>query len=321
MKIGFPLISVIVPNYNHEKYLNQRLECIFNQTYSNFEVILLDDCSTDKSQEILLEYAKNPKVSHCIFNTTNSGNTFVQWNKGIALAEGEYIWVAESDDFCDLQFLEKLVQPFLLDPEINLVYCQSNRVNEADTITGNWFNHTEGLDPFLFLTNFVMDGNVFIEKFLIYKNVIPNASAVLFKKKMVLQLGELDIDPVLRTCGDWLFYLKLVTNHKLAFVAESLNNFRYHSQSVIAGAVQKMTWARIIEIDFIMRRKMLDFLSEEEPYNFEAISKTNNQIVRNLTYERGMYYYGNNKKIKGLLIVGGVFDIFVKKYNFKKKLM
>jgi glycosyltransferase involved in cell wall biosynthesis len=73
----------------------------------------LDDCSTDKSQEILLEYADNPKVSHCVFNKINSGNTFIQWNKGTALAKGDYIWIAESDDFCELNFLEELIQPLI----------------------------------------------------------------------------------------------------------------------------------------------------------------------------------------------------------------
>ena len=76
MKTNNPLISIIVPNYNHEKYLKQRLECIFNQSYFNFEVILLDDCSLDKSQEILLEYGKNPKVSHCVFNEVSNGKFF-----------------------------------------------------------------------------------------------------------------------------------------------------------------------------------------------------------------------------------------------------
>ena len=66
-----PLISVIVPNFNHVKYLTQRLNSIFNQTYSNFEVILLDDCSTDNSREILSKYARNKKVSHCVFNENN----------------------------------------------------------------------------------------------------------------------------------------------------------------------------------------------------------------------------------------------------------
>jgi glycosyltransferase involved in cell wall biosynthesis len=320
MKIGFPLVSVIVPNYNHYNYLIQRLNCIFNQTYSNFEVILLDDCSSDKSREILLEYAKNPKVSHCVFNIVNSGNTFIQWNKGIELAKGDYIWIAESDDFCELNFLEELIQPVMQNSEINLVYCQSNRADETSKVTGNWLKHTDNLDAELFLTSFVMNGNEFIERFLIYKNVIPNASGVLFRKDYAVQLGILDMDPLIKTCGDWLFYLKLITNNKVAYVNKSLNNFRYHSQSVIANAVKKLNWATIIEIDFLMRRKMFDFLSINKPHNFVPVFKINKSIIKNLEYERGMFYYKNDEKIKGILILCSVLDIFIKKYNFKKNL-
>jgi glycosyltransferase involved in cell wall biosynthesis len=180
-----PLISIIIPNYNHFNYLVQRLESVFNQTYTNFEVILLDDCSTDNSRAILLEYATNPKVSHCVFNEINSGNTFVQWNKGLSLAKGEYIWVAETDDFCELNFLEELIKPLIADKDIVLSYCQSNRVDENGVVTGTWLNHTEDLDVELFTTDFCMEGNEFVERFLIYKNVIPNASAVLIRQEVL----------------------------------------------------------------------------------------------------------------------------------------
>lgn len=59
-----PKKSIIVPNYNHAKYLPKRLDSIVNQTFQNFEVILLDDCSTDNSLEIIEEYAKGPRVTH-----------------------------------------------------------------------------------------------------------------------------------------------------------------------------------------------------------------------------------------------------------------
>lgn len=320
MQFKQPLISVIVPNYNHYNYLVQRLECVFNQTYSNFEVILLDDCSVDKSQEILLEYAKKPKVSHCVFNDTNSGNTFIQWNKGIELAKGDYIWIAESDDFCELNFLEELIQPLLQDPEIKLAYCQSNRADETSKITGSWISHTDNLDNSLFFNNFVMDGNEFIERFLIRKNVIPNASGVLFSQECAVQLGKLDIDPVLKTCGDWLFYLKMLTNHKVAFISKSLNNFRFHSESVIAGIVKHSKLDSIIDIVIDMRIKVIDYLSIKKPCNLATILGINNQIVRRLKYEKAMFYVRNNKKIKGGLILLTVLDVFIIKYEFKDSL-
>ena len=100
------MVSIILPNYNHSVYLKERLDSIFNQTHQNFEVILLDDCSTDGSLKILEPYKRHPTVSHFIVNTQNSGSPFKQWQKGLKLAKGHYVWIAESDDFCDLNFLE-----------------------------------------------------------------------------------------------------------------------------------------------------------------------------------------------------------------------
>lgn len=99
-----PLISVIIPNFNHAPYLKQRIDSVLNQTYDNLEIFLLDDCSKDNSRKILLSYKNNPKVKEIIFNDKNSGSTFKQWEKGFELSHGEYIWIAESDDYCDAFF-------------------------------------------------------------------------------------------------------------------------------------------------------------------------------------------------------------------------
>ena len=104
------LISVILPNYNHANYLEERLDSILNQTYTNFELIILDDASNDKSLSILEKYKKHKKVSHFIINKKNTGSPFLQWKKGLELARGEFIWIAESDDFCELNFLETQVK-------------------------------------------------------------------------------------------------------------------------------------------------------------------------------------------------------------------
>ncbi len=317
MNNGLPLVSIIVPNYNHYNYLKERLDCIFKQTYPNFEVILLDDCSTDKSQEVLLEYAKNPRVSHCVFNNTNSGNTFIQWNKGIALAKGEYIWIAESDDFCTLNFLDELTKPLMQNPEITLVYCQSNSVDESGSIIGNWLAHTDSFDKMLFLESFTLEGNEFIERFLIYKNVIPNASSVLFKKERALLLGQLDLDPFLKYNGDWLFYLKVLSNEKIAYVSGSLNYFRFHSKSVIANACVSENFMSIIDIELKTRSKMLSFLTKAKPYNLSGVKKTNKQIVKSLIYEKAFYYFRDNKKLRGFLMLLKVLDVFIKNYKFK----
>lgn len=305
------LVSIIIPNYNHEKFLKQRLESIFNQTYTNFEVILLDDCSTDRSKGILLEYAKNPKVNHCVFNEINTGNTFLQWNKGIALAKGEFIWIAESDDFCDSNFLEEVCKPLIENKEVVLSYCQSNRVEENGIETGNWLNQTNDLDKDLFLKDFVFDGNEFIENFLIYKNVIPNASAVIFRKSNLIQTGYLDLNSLLKYNGDWLFYLKMIANNKIAFVKKPLNNFRFHSQSVITSGFDSKPLQFKIEVNICFRESIAYFFKKMNLINFRRIVKINNRFLKEYKYKLGLFYVNNNEKVKGFFLMISVADILV----------
>lgn len=314
-----PLISVIVPNYNHEKYLRQRLDSIFNQTYPNFEVILLDDCSTDNSRAILSEYSNNDKVAHCVFNQINTGNTFVQWNKGIALAKGEYIWIAESDDYCSDSFLEKVFQPFLENQDIVLSYCQSNRVNENGEITGNWIEYTNRFNATLFQQNFILPGNDFIKQFLVYRNAIPNASAVLFKKSRISELGFLNEDISLKCNGDWLFYTKLISTKKIAFLSNSENNFRFHSQSVIAQSSKNENRIDTIEILIAMRENMIDYFTNQT-FDANDIIKLNKKQIRILRYEKAMFLIRNKEKIKGGIILFSVGDLFIKNYKFYKSL-
>ncbi|SNR36610.1 glycosyltransferase family 2 protein [Lutibacter flavus] len=320
MKNSSPLVSIIVPNYNHSKYLKQRLDSVFKQSYENFEVILLDDCSTDNSREILTKYAKNTKVSHCIFNSSNSGNTFIQWNKGISLAKGEYVWIAESDDFCELNFLESVLEPMLNNHEIVLSYCQSYRVNKNGIVTGSWLNHTEDLDSQLFLSNFTMYGNEFIERFLIYKNIIPNASAAVIKKKALDKLGSKNIISKLRYCGDWVLYFKLIANNEISYSAKLLNNFRYHSGSVIAKANKKENRITIIDIDNVMKKKVLKFLRSQNLSNFKKIVKINKGIINKLKYKKAILLIRNGGKVKGFILLGTVLDVFLKNYKFKNNL-
>ena len=316
-----PKVSVILPNYNHAPFLNQRLDSVFNQTFQDFEVILLDDSSTDTSRDILLSYSKNSKVSHCIFNETNSGNTFKQWAKGVSLAKGDLIWIAETDDYCETDFLEKLIKPFQKEDQVVLAYCQSNRVNEHSKVTGNWITHTNDLDTSLFLTNFSMDSNEFIENFLICKNVIPNASAVVFRKSAVDIPRHFDITPEFRYCGDWMFYFKLIINKRVAFVSESLNNFRYHSSSVIANAAKSESRIKIIDIDYRMRRVLMKYLKQNVSNKYNIIKNKNNFIKRNyLAYEKALLLIRKGNKIEGYILLLSVFDLFYKNYNFKKNL-
>ncbi len=225
-----PLISIIVPNYNHYNYLQQRLESIFNQTYQNFEVILLDDASTDASCQLLESYSKHPKVSHFIINKKNSGSPFKQWEKGLELAIGKYIWIAESDDYSEFTFLENCIKYIMEQPNIGIVYAQSIDVNELGHVLNNRIVFTKEFLPNIWKNNFLIKGKKFIKNYLLEKNVIPNASAVLFKKELVNSAIFTSELLNMKYCGDWFFWIKLSMNTSIGFLAKDLNYFRNHEQ-------------------------------------------------------------------------------------------
>ena len=119
-----PAVSVIVPNYNHARFLAERVESILRQTYQDFELILLDDCSQDDSRGVLERYGSDPRV-RLEFNEANSGSPFKQWAKGVRMSQGKYVWVAESDDYADARLLERLVAALESDERIAFAYCRS----------------------------------------------------------------------------------------------------------------------------------------------------------------------------------------------------
>jgi len=231
-------VSVILPNYNYARYLNQRIDSILNQTFPDFELIILDDSSYDNSKEIIESYKKLDNRIRTIYNNENSGNPFIQWKKGIELAKGNYIWIAEADDYCENTLLAKLLDPFKSNSNIGISYCQSNKIDTNGQITELWTEHFDLQIKNKFKKDFVYTGLEFIEKYLIYQNVIPNASAVLLAKSVYKSVDGVNVE--INNCADWLLWLKMLNNSHVAFIAEPLNYFRRHENSIIHKSPQQL---------------------------------------------------------------------------------
>jgi len=225
-----PKISIVVPNYNHKPYLQQRLDSIYNQTYKNIEVILLDDCSSDGSPEILKAYQeKYPQITRCEFNAANSGSPFAQWKKGVALATGDLVWIAESDDFCESDFLEKLV-PFFADESILLSYANTIFVDDEGKRHPFAFEtYVAQIDPQHWQSSYIETAHNEVNRALGLLNTIPNVSSVLFRRpEGHVPLFEDPKWPAMKVCGDWIFYLQLILGGRLAFCRETTSYFRIH---------------------------------------------------------------------------------------------
>lgn len=225
-----PKVSVIVPNYNHAAYLRQRLDSIYAQDYANVEVILLDDCSTDGSREILVDYARRhaANTTTC-FNEANSGGVFNQWKKALELATGELVWIAESDDYCDPNYLSELVR-FFRNEAVMLAFSRTQ------------FIEREG-EPVLSTEKFLRDclgdlvGGPFIRSahWLVNrawgrKNIVPNVSSALFRHPGRMPLLADANWRGLRLFGDWIFYLHLVRGGLVAYSPATTNYYRQHDQ-------------------------------------------------------------------------------------------
>ncbi len=230
-------VTVIIPNYNHAPYLPQRIDSVLNQTFQDFEVLLLDDCSSDNSREIIAEYASRDPRIRVVLNEHNSGSTFKQWNKGIALAKGQYVWIAESDDYAELDFLATLVARLDENSRVGLAYCQSFSVDENGTplltgllATATWAPFYTDLDPELWKNDFTLPGLGLVRRFMSYRNIIPNASAVLLRRAILEHVGP--ADESFRIVGDWLFWVKILAVCDASFVARPLNYFRSHLNNV-----------------------------------------------------------------------------------------
>lgn len=224
-----PQVTVIIPNFNHARFLDRRIQSVLNQTFTDFEVLFLDDASTDNSREVFERYSHDPRV-RSLQNLTNSGSAFKQWNKGVREARGKYIWIAESDDYADEKLLETLVQRLEENPCVGVAYCQSWCVDEEGNrvSTMNWW--TDDINPKRWEEDFVGDGLQECRQTLVIKNTIPNASAVVFRKDVYLALGG--AEESMMVCGDWMCWVKCLLKSDVAFTSKPLNSFRKHSDSV-----------------------------------------------------------------------------------------
>ena len=217
-------VSVIIPNYNHAPYLRERIESVLAQTYRDFEVILLDDCSTDASPEIINHYRDHEKVSHVVLNTENSGTTFKQWARGIELARYDWIWIAESDDWCEPTLLQNLVAG--IGDATCISYCQSIIVRENAVLPAPETPHFYK----------VYGGDEFISRLMLEYPALYNASMAIFKKSCYYQLDKKFTE--FRFCGDWLFWILVARQGEVVVSGKRLNYFRKHGADV-SGRAQK----------------------------------------------------------------------------------
>ena len=222
-----PAVTIVVPSYNYAAYLRQRIDSLLAQTYQDFEIVFLDDASTDDSVAVIREQFDSSRM-RLDLRPTNSGNPFVQWNRGAALARGRYLWFAEADDWADPEFLHRMVAVLEAHPKVGLVHCPFWRVDGAgvaENFAPIWWRD---LHPTRWTRDFVRPGREEIG-FLAQWNVISNGSGVLLRRDVFTQVGG--ATERLRLAADWELWVKMLLVSDVGFVATPLNYWRWHDRT------------------------------------------------------------------------------------------
>lgn len=279
-----PLVSIIVPNFNHAPYLRQRLETIYAQTYTNFEVILLDDASTDSSRDILKEFqALHADNTRLIFNEKNSGGVFNQWRKGLTAAQGELIWIAESDDFSAPNFLTELV-PAFADDAVQLAFCRTDFVQDGEKIFTTE-QYLIDMPDFDLTKDFAMTAADFVECGFGVKNIIPNVSSVVFRRPNEIrnELSELWSD--MKLCGDWAFYLDIIKGGCVYYSPAATNFYRVHKKSTSLKVQREPRY-------FIEHERIAEFVAK----NYSVSAEVHEAHFQKLEEHFFGYYGGKDRR-------------------------
>lgn len=223
-----PLVSVILTSYNHERYLSKAIESLVNQSYENIEIIIIDDASTDGSQDILLKYNNIKKVKTYI-NKINSGSYVNSTNYGATKANGDFLLFAQCDDYSEPNQIEKLLNSALENRSCQIVYSMSKMIDTHGKIINNDYEIRERFFKKHVTKSTKITGSMML-RLLSYSCVIPNLSAVLMTKTLYTELGGFSNDYIV--VADWDFYLRASKITDFYYIKEPLNNFRQHGETI-----------------------------------------------------------------------------------------
>ncbi len=222
-----PLVTICMPVYNGEQFLMESLTGVVNQSYSNLEILIVDDQSTDRSEEIIRSFSEKDNRIVYVQNDINLG-LVGNWNKCLNLAKGDWIKFHFQDDLIHIEGVENLLRSAQQN-EVSLVISDRS-------YTGADRNISLYNDPSLRLSNSFKSGIVDPESvFQLFrndflgKNFLGEPIVGLFSKKLIDKYGV--FNNTLKQICDFEYWLRICTNESFYFLDESLVTFRVHQSS------------------------------------------------------------------------------------------
>ncbi|MBW4618436.1 MAG: glycosyltransferase [Cyanosarcina radialis HA8281-LM2] len=316
-----PKISVVMPVYNCERYLREAVESVLNQSFTDFEFVIINDASTDSTDEILAEFARQDERIIILENQENLGLTG-SLNKGIDRARGEYIARQDADDISLPERLKKQVALLDSNSEVVLVSCNIEKIN------------AEG-KPFAIMER-ACPANL-VAWYLLFYNRLSGHSQVMFRRKTVNMLGG--YSKKYPYCEDYELWCRLAGVGIVRILPEVLLQQRFHSTSVSAKkqAEQKqdiLELARsnikqLTELDlspseienlnsfWVGHTKSANFLDSSNLRHFNAQMQ---DILKVFVQKKSLGSPSNSLENELKSVVGKQFIYWANMYSFKNKL-
>ena len=203
-------ISVVIPTYNYGRFLREAIDSVLAQTYAPLEILVVDDGSTDDTEQIVASYGERVRY----IRQRNAGVGAAR-NNGIAQARGEYVAFLDSDDIWLPQKLEKQIARFEADPELGLVYCGAERFNESGVVSVS----LEGSEGWIAPRLLGLDAEV-----------ITAGSGIMVPRRVAEEAGGFDVR--LPPSEDWDFAYRIAVRYRVGFVREVLVRYRQHGAGI-----------------------------------------------------------------------------------------
>lgn len=214
-----PKVSVILPCFNHARFVTEAAESVLGQTHRDLELIITDDCSSDNSWEVIKGIAARDERVRIIRHEKNQGLPTSR-NDGLRIATGEFIAFCDADDVWEPQKAAAQVELLLDNPTYDVVYCETLIIDEHSRLTGQRFSQIYPLAK-------VTSGWLFAE--LVKRNFI-NVQSAMMRKSCLKTVSQFDAD--LGVLEDWWYWVQLAPHHQFLYSPQPLARYRIHSQSM-----------------------------------------------------------------------------------------
>ncbi len=259
-----PLVSVVIPTYNSGSYVVEAIESVLAQTYKNFEILVVDDGSTDDTKEVLVKYEGKIRYLY-----KSNGGVSLARNYGIEHSAGDYVAFLDADDVWLPEKLVKQMAAIAREPGAEAAHTAFS--------IGDVKLETIGMGKVLRSEQEVLDDLFFVG------NVVGTPSSVVVEKEMLARIGG--FDPELSQCADWDMWIRIALATGIVFVDEPLIKYRQHDGNMSNNAV-------LLESDSTL---MFDkaFNLEGLPYHIrtkrQAVYAKNFMVLAGTYFRAGRY--------------------------------